>query len=407
MAVVKSNQHPRIFRLLISKHGILSFLLLFLRGLPFVTAQFSSAPPDPQSEGQFYSPGPSFNPTMATVMVVLIGVFFLLGFSSVYIRHCCGRRSSFNDGGPHAVFLGGTNYRSRRVARGLDASVINRFPTFPYSAVKELKIGKGSLECAVCLNEFEDDETLRLLPKCSHVFHSDCIDAWLASHNTCPVCRANLVPQPGETVLNVIQVCDAGNGSGEPERSSDDHEEISRVEHRTDVENLEANLTNQNRPPRRSKSTGWRLAGLFPRSHSTGHSLVQPGENCERFTLRLPEEVRNELMNSHLTRSKSCVVFPRERSTRKGFRSGSGGIGRFSNERFDRLIRSSHWDFKTAPPFISRTRSLRTPNVCDEVTCIPPKNLLKFAKSSSVRLHDGSNNNGERTYERLRYEDQV
>ena len=63
-----------------------------------------------------------------------------------------------------------------------------------YADVKAHKAGKGALECAVCLSEFYDDETLRLLPKCSHVFHPDYIDTWLASHITCPVCRDNLVP---------------------------------------------------------------------------------------------------------------------------------------------------------------------------------------------------------------------
>ncbi|KAL6984074.1 RING-type E3 ubiquitin transferase, partial [Sarracenia purpurea var. burkii] len=46
--------------------------------------------------------------------------------------------------------------------------------------------------CVVCLNEFEDFETLRLLPKCSHVLDSDCIDAWLSSHINCPICHAKL-----------------------------------------------------------------------------------------------------------------------------------------------------------------------------------------------------------------------
>ena len=39
--------------------------------------------------------------------------------------------------------------------------------------VKAHKASKGALECVVCLSEFDDDETLRLLPKCSHVFHPD------------------------------------------------------------------------------------------------------------------------------------------------------------------------------------------------------------------------------------------
>lgn len=53
--------------------------------------------------------------------------------------------------------------------------------------------GRGTLECAVCITEFDDDkETRRLLPGCDHVFHADCIDEWLRFHSSCPVCRANL-----------------------------------------------------------------------------------------------------------------------------------------------------------------------------------------------------------------------
>ncbi|XP_010491707.1 PREDICTED: E3 ubiquitin-protein ligase RING1-like [Camelina sativa] len=49
-------------------------------------------------------------------------------------------------------------------------------------------------ECSVCLNEFEEDESLRLLPKCSHAFHINCIDTWLHSHKNCPLCRAPVLP---------------------------------------------------------------------------------------------------------------------------------------------------------------------------------------------------------------------
>ncbi|KAF6151018.1 hypothetical protein GIB67_016496 [Kingdonia uniflora] len=79
---------------------------------------------------------------------------------------------------------------------GLDPSLIETFPTFLYSVVKLLNIGKEVLECTVCLNHFKDGEIVRLLPKCYHGFHRDCIDAWLESHNTCPVCRDKPVPVP-------------------------------------------------------------------------------------------------------------------------------------------------------------------------------------------------------------------
>eukprot|EP00262_Sarcandra_glabra_P010737 TRINITY_DN26133_c0_g1_i1.p1 TRINITY_DN26133_c0_g1~~TRINITY_DN26133_c0_g1_i1.p1 ORF type:complete len:378 (+),score=40.96 TRINITY_DN26133_c0_g1_i1:143-1276(+) len=73
---------------------------------------------------------------------------------------------------------------------GLEQAVINSISVCKY------KRGDGlveSTECSVCLTEFKDDENLRLLPKCSHAFHVDCIDTWLNSHTNCPLCRAGIV----------------------------------------------------------------------------------------------------------------------------------------------------------------------------------------------------------------------
>ncbi|KAL9667079.1 hypothetical protein QQ045_001426 [Rhodiola kirilowii] len=75
---------------------------------------------------------------------------------------------------------------------GLDVQIIQTFPTFKYSAVKDLRKGEIELECAICLSEFLDDDFLRLLTVCNHVFHQECVDLWLESHKTCPVCRTAL-----------------------------------------------------------------------------------------------------------------------------------------------------------------------------------------------------------------------
>ncbi|KAL8500555.1 hypothetical protein ACS0TY_020219 [Phlomoides rotata] len=48
--------------------------------------------------------------------------------------------------------------------------------------------------CAICLNDIRGGDSYRKLAECSHSFHSDCIDVWLRSHPTCPLCR-NQVPQ--------------------------------------------------------------------------------------------------------------------------------------------------------------------------------------------------------------------
>ncbi|KAF8728159.1 hypothetical protein HU200_018742 [Digitaria exilis] len=46
-------------------------------------------------------------------------------------------------------------------------------------------------ECAICLNDFRADETLRAMP-CSHAFHQHCISEWLRRNGACPLCRHRL-----------------------------------------------------------------------------------------------------------------------------------------------------------------------------------------------------------------------
>jgi len=74
-------------------------------------------------------------------------------------------------------------YESHQV--GLDPSVLRSLPVLVYQP-EDFKEG---LECAVCLSEIVEGEKARLLPKCNHGFHVDCIDMWFHSHSTCPLCR--------------------------------------------------------------------------------------------------------------------------------------------------------------------------------------------------------------------------
>ncbi|XP_052188350.1 RING-H2 finger protein ATL2 [Diospyros lotus] len=84
-------------------------------------------------------------------------------------------------------------------SRGLDGSVLSSLPVFVYSAAAQ----PDALECAVCLCEFEENEKARLLPKCKHSFHTECIDMWFHSHSTCPLCRSSVeaVPECGSNVV--------------------------------------------------------------------------------------------------------------------------------------------------------------------------------------------------------------
>lgn len=92
---------------------------------------------------------------------------------------------------------------------GLQQSLISSITVCQYKKGDGLVEGT---ECAVCLNEFQEDETLRLLPKCDHAFHVPCIDTWLTSHTNCPMCRAPIImtgattvpPQPPPPEPNIV-----------------------------------------------------------------------------------------------------------------------------------------------------------------------------------------------------------
>ncbi|KAH6772144.1 hypothetical protein C2S52_005075 [Perilla frutescens var. hirtella] len=61
-------------------------------------------------------------------------------------------------------------------------------PALIYS--EEMKLAAVA-ECAICLSEFAVGERIRILEMCSHGFHMQCIERWLISCSSCPICRAN------------------------------------------------------------------------------------------------------------------------------------------------------------------------------------------------------------------------
>ncbi|KAM0874866.1 hypothetical protein ACQ4PT_037148 [Festuca glaucescens] len=78
--------------------------------------------------------------------------------------------------------------------KGVDPELLRSLPVRVYRAAAS----KGSaaedvgVECAVCLSELQDGEVARFLPPCGHGFHARCVDEWLSSHSTCPLCRVSV-----------------------------------------------------------------------------------------------------------------------------------------------------------------------------------------------------------------------
>ncbi|PWA58462.1 Zinc finger, RING/FYVE/PHD-type [Artemisia annua] len=88
------------------------------------------------------------------------------------------------------------NQMQSREQRGLDASFLKTIKVVEFDP-KDFKEG---LECAVCISDVEEGEKTRILPKCQHRFHVECIDMWFQSHSTCPICR-NLINDQTEILV--------------------------------------------------------------------------------------------------------------------------------------------------------------------------------------------------------------
>ncbi|XP_022975534.1 uncharacterized RING finger protein P4H10.07-like, partial [Cucurbita maxima] len=82
--------------------------------------------------------------------------------------------------------------------RSVSPLLIDEFvPVVKFSdIVVSTRAGFPSECCAVCLCEFQDDEELRFLKNCKHIFHKKCLDRWMIrDQRSCPLCRTLIVPE--------------------------------------------------------------------------------------------------------------------------------------------------------------------------------------------------------------------
>ncbi|KAJ3682521.1 hypothetical protein LUZ60_015094 [Juncus effusus] len=146
------------------------------------------SPPPP-----FFSPNSS-NPGFPIAAIIAVGFLATSLVLTVYYIMVArfwlaGSRQSQSDYIPPIYF----SYDVENDHQGVDPKLIKSIPVVKFSKTedkKSKKMNRSFHECSVCLAEFQEKESLKILPGCLHPFHVDCIDTWLQFNVNCPMCRS-------------------------------------------------------------------------------------------------------------------------------------------------------------------------------------------------------------------------
>ena len=72
-----------------------------------------------------------------------------------------------------------------------DAALLNKLYTNDSKHNPVISVRPKVTECSICQEPFQEGETVMKL-HCRHLYHQDCVQSWLADHNTCPLCRVEM-----------------------------------------------------------------------------------------------------------------------------------------------------------------------------------------------------------------------
>lgn len=128
-----------------------------------------------------------------------------------------------------------------------------------------------STSCSICIDDFEEGEKIRLLPRCGHAFHTDCILPWLTERQgCCPCCKA-------EVICPVISETEEANERNEENESENENDNTNDNTNQNQSTSTESGTRGQ-----RTASTGLGRSSYLSRSNSVldrnyqAHPFVGP-----------------------------------------------------------------------------------------------------------------------------------
>ncbi|XP_027113449.1 E3 ubiquitin-protein ligase ATL4-like [Coffea arabica] len=172
--------------------------------------------PHPQYDSSIHADvmndtSPSPSPSASIIIVIIVIASAIIVSASIYLllrflsRRCHRTFRTFSS----TSVADDVVLQNRRISvsgcvddrRVADSSLFDSLPLFTFGSVTG-KLAAG--DCAVCLSKFEPQDQLRLLPLCCHAFHAHCIDTWLASNLTCPLCRIAVNASDADVLSKII-----------------------------------------------------------------------------------------------------------------------------------------------------------------------------------------------------------
>ncbi|KAK9716202.1 hypothetical protein RND81_06G217900 [Saponaria officinalis] len=269
------------------------------------------------TEPPTYPPDPT--PPVTLVLTILLLVMFFVGFFSIYFCRCFMDNlvNSLNN----RQVPNGAPINPNPTPLGLDSETVEGFPKVIFGTLKEYHPHKYALECAICLCEYSDNDVIRVLPICDHIFHIQCIDLWFESHKSCPVCRRLPGLKEDEQLPEKLaheNVNDNTPNENEVVNNNQDHNEGNNI--RGDaIINIGDDTQDQGQELAKEEASSSGTKRLispyinekFSRSHSTGHSLLKINLSeggDEKYTLKLPKEVKENITRRHIA-ALSCTTF--------------------------------------------------------------------------------------------------
>ncbi|XP_022723854.1 E3 ubiquitin-protein ligase ATL41-like [Durio zibethinus] len=135
---------------------------------------------------------------MVAAIASLLGVVMLMILLHLYGRYLLRREERRRRAALYSLrtqieTIGGSSINEAPMS-GLDPLVIASLPKFTYNLTTSEVDHYEPTECSVCLGTITEESMVRLLPNCKHIFHVECIDSWLGSNTTCPICRTVAEP---------------------------------------------------------------------------------------------------------------------------------------------------------------------------------------------------------------------